>query len=326
MLPFPEAGDLDRIPPPEDWAGRSRAAIPDRIATSFHSGMARSRFMRPTVEEIRRAAYDRWERRGWSHGDDRDDWYAAEMDLAFHAHYQTIAEYTLEGPEPRVLGDATVRRCRFCERTARPADFGPPSPVVVGRPALLTVEVCEDCQSDWRDGLDDHVRAFWSRLQGDVLPISGARSPFSVGAFKAMAAVAVLILPATELRFFGDTIEWASNPDHDSDDQLLEGAECRVYRAPFLGEPALATLARRVDDEAAVPYMLCSLESGGIMVQVPVPMCLRDEDLDGRPIEHPERIPVAGRGPDFREARSVLLPLSVSERRRRRTFRHPAVA
>jgi hypothetical protein len=282
--------------------------------------------MRPTVEEIQRAAYDRWERRGWSHGGDRDDWYAAETDLAFHAHYRTIAEYTLEGAEPRVLGDATVRRCRFCESTARPADYGPPRPVVAGRPSLLTAEVCEVCQSDWRDGLDDHLRAFWSRLEGDILPISVARSPFSVGSFKALATVAMLILPAPELRFFGDTIEWASNPDHDSDDQLLEGAECRVYRAPFLGEPSRATLARRVDDEAAVPYMLFFLESGGIMVQVHLPMCLRDEDLDGRAVEHLERIPVAGRGPDFREARGIPLPLSVSERRGRRLLRHPAVA
>ena len=36
--------------------------------------------MRPTVHEIERAAYDRWERRGWMHGGDRDDWYAAETD------------------------------------------------------------------------------------------------------------------------------------------------------------------------------------------------------------------------------------------------------
>jgi hypothetical protein len=282
--------------------------------------------MRPTVEEIRRAAYDRWERRGWSHGGDRDDWYAAETELAFHARYRTVAEYTLDAPEPRVLGDAAVRRCRFCERTARPADFGPARPVVAGRHGLLSAEVCDDCQSEWRDGLDDHLRAFWARLAGEVLPISGSRSPFSVGAFKAMAAVAMLLVPASELRFFGDTIEWVSNPDHDSDDQLLEGAACRVYRAPFLGDPARATLARRVDEEAAVLYMLGFVEIGGIMVQVPLPMCLRDEDLDGRAIEHPERILVAGRGPDFREARGIRLPLSVSDRRARRGHRHPAVA
>jgi hypothetical protein len=282
--------------------------------------------MRPTVEEIRRAAYHRWERRGWDHGGDRDDWYAAETDLTFHANYRTIVEYALEGPEPRVLGDAPVRRCRFCERTDGPANFGAPRPVFADRASLLTAQVCDDCQADWRDSLDDDFRDFWARLGRQAPPVAGGRPPFSVAAFKALTAGALLIMPGSELRYFVDTLEWVSNPDHDSDDQLLDATECRIYQAPFLGEPPRATLAHRVDDEAPVPYMLFSLECEGIMVQVPLPMCLRDEDLDGRTIERPERIPVAGYGPEFREARGVLLPLSVSARRAVRAYRHAAIA
>jgi hypothetical protein len=282
--------------------------------------------MRPTVDQIERTAYERWERRGWNHGGDRDDWCAAEADLTFHSNYRTIAEYALGGPERRVLGDGAVRRCRFCERSAKGADFGAPLPVVADQTRLLTGEVCDDCHTDWRESLDDAFRDFWGRLrlQGPHLP--GSRPRFSVAAFKAMAASALLIMPASELRYFGDSLEWVSNPDHDSDDQLLDGAGCRVYHAPFLGEDPRLILARRVDDDEPFPYMLCLIECDGVMVQAPVPMCLRDEDLDGRAVELPERIPMAGYGPDFREARSVLLPLSVSARRPGRAFRHPAIA
>ncbi len=60
--------------------------------------------MRPTVDDVKEAAYDRWERRGWTHGGDRDDWLAAEKELTFHANYSTVVEAALDGPERRVLG------------------------------------------------------------------------------------------------------------------------------------------------------------------------------------------------------------------------------
>jgi hypothetical protein len=282
--------------------------------------------MRPNVEQIERTAYDRWERRGWNHGGDRDDWYAAETELTFHANYRTIAEYALGGPERRVLGDGAVRRCRFCERSARAADFGAPRPVVADRTFLLSGEVCDDCQSDWREGLDATLRDFWGRLRREGPPDPRSQTRFSVAAFKAMAASALLIMPNSELRYFGDTLEWVSNPDHDSDDQLLEGAACRVYHAPFLGQDPRMILTRRVDEDEPFPYMLCLIECDGVMVEAPVPMCLRDEDLDGRTIEYPERIPMAGHGRDFREARGVLLPLTLSPRRAGRGVRLPAIA
>jgi Protein of unknown function (DUF2934) len=282
--------------------------------------------MRPTVDEIRRAAYDRWERRGRTHGGDRDDWYAAEKELAFHANYRTIAEYRLDGHQPIVLGDAAIRRCRFCERTSTQVDFGAPRPVIAGQASLLTAEICEDCQSDWRDGLEEEFRHFRARLSREDpsgpagLDLRG-RPLFSIAAFKSLVAGALAIMPGPELPLFIDTLEWVSNPDHDSDDRLLDRAECLVYRAPFLGDGARASLARRTDDEAPVPYMLHFLECDGIMVQLPLPMCLCDEDLDGRAIERPERVPASGYGPEFREARSVLLPLSVSGRRASRSHR-----
>jgi hypothetical protein len=288
--------------------------------------------MRPTFDEIRCAAYDRWERRGGIHGGDRDDWYAAQKELTFARSYRTIVDFEFDGPG-RVLGDANapVRRCRFCERTPGDGEFGRPRPVVPDRASLLSAEICDDCQFDWRDGLEDEFRRFWARLQCDGLSGPGGlehgpRPLFSVAAFKSLVAGALLIVPGAQLPFFVDALEWVSNPDHDSDDRLLHLAECWFYRAPFLGEGARASLARRVDDEAPVPYMLFFLSFEGIMVQVPLPMCLRDADLDGREVVHPGRALAAGFGPDFREAHGVLIPLAVSGRRPSRERRRPSIA
>ncbi len=278
--------------------------------------------MRPTDEEIRRAAYARWERRGWSHGGDRDDWFAARADLTFRASYGTTVDHTMDGTGPRVIGESPARRCRFCERKAGPNGLGAPRPIFAGHPAPLSAEVCADCRSDWGDGLDDAFRELWTRLVlGEV-----GRSTFHVAAFKAMAAGGLLMMPASDLRYYVDALEWVSNPDHDSDDRLIEGAAFRVYRASFLGRTPRLSLMRRLDDEATVPYMLLFIEADGIMVQAPMPMCLRDEDLDGQAVEHTERILADGYGHDYREAASELFPLAVSTRRTRRNAWMPAVA
>jgi hypothetical protein len=329
MLHFPAPGARGRIGASSS-RGRSRAAIRDRIATISNKGRLGVDRMRPTVDDIRRAAYDRWERRGWAHGGDRDDWSAAEKELTFQGNYRTIAEFGLEGPRRIVLGDLAIRRCRFCERTSSQTEFGAPRPVITGRASPLTAEVCRDCESDWWDGLDEEFRHFWARLGRESLPDPGGpdlrgRPLLSIAAFKALVAGALAIMPGSELPLFIDTLEWVSNPDHESDDRLLDRAECLVYRAPFLGAGARVSLARRVDDDAPVPYMLHFLECDGIMVQVPLPMCLCDEDLDGREIESLERVPASGSGPEFREARSVRLPLSLAGRRAGRGHRASSI-
>jgi hypothetical protein len=289
--------------------------------------------MRPTFHEIQRAAYGRWERRGGIHGGDPDDWFAAETELTFLGHYRIIAEYAVNGPRRQVLGDAPTRRCRFCERTSRQVDFGDPNPIVPDRPSPLTAEVCQDCRIDWGDALDDEFRRFWDRLTRDASsgqygPENRGRSPLSVAALKAMVAGALSIVPDADLPDFVDTIEWVSNSDHDLDDRLLSGAGCRIYTAPFLHDGARASLslARRIDDEAPVPYMLYFLAGDGIMVQVPLPLCVRDQDLDGRDVEHPERALSAGYGPDFRAAQCAPLPLAVSSRRANQGRRLPSIA
>jgi hypothetical protein len=38
---------------------------------------------------------------------------------------------------------------------------------------------------------------------------------------------------------------------------------------------------RRVDDEAPMPYMLFFVGAADLVIQAPVPLSIRDEDLDG---------------------------------------------
>src|SRR4051794_22987655 len=120
-------------------------------------------FMRPTSEQIQHAAYERWLRRGYSHGRDRDDWLAAEKELTFLLNYRTIAEYSLDTGDRSVVGRASSPRCRFCERTSSKLKSGPRPSVVpgnLGNAPPSTTEICEDCQGDWREPLDAEFRAF----------------------------------------------------------------------------------------------------------------------------------------------------------------------
>lgn len=288
--------------------------------------------MRPSFDEIQRAAYDRWERQGWHHGGDRDDWLAAETEVTFRANYRTIAEYPLDGTRQMVLGEGPGRRCRFCERNPSQVGFSDPRPIVPDRVLLLTAEVCDDCRVDWFDALDGGFRLFWEGLDSQGRWWHDAYrdrepSPLSVAALKSLVASALLVMPARELAYFGDALEWVSNPDHDCDDRLLHGGDCLVYRASFLGPGAARiSLSRRFDDDAPVPYMIGFLACDGMMVQVPLPMCVRDEDLDGQTIQQPRRVLWSGWGRDFSEAHAVPLPLGISRRRAHPSWRRSSIA
>ncbi len=290
--------------------------------------------MRPTFDQIQHAAYDRWQRRGYSHGRDRDDWQAAEQELTFLLNYRTIAEYHTDSEDPRALGKTSPRRCRFCERAFDQAEVGPPRPIlpsVLGTRSQLSAEVCDDCQADWLDPLETECRAFWESLKADGAGLhlhdeARTRPIFSVAVFKSLIAGALLILPEAELPSVLDTIEWVSNPDHDSDDQLFAGALCQVYSAPFLHDRSWISLAKRIDDEAPLPSLLFFLAHGGFIIQVPVPLCMHDEDLDGQSVYQPERALNGGFGPDFQESRLTLLPLILSRRRPRTERRYPLIA
>lgn len=272
--------------------------------------------MVPTSDQIARAAYLRWLCRGQAHGRDHDDWIASEKELTFGLNYQVVVEYSLNSSAQLVLGERAVQRCRFCERTSGRATFSQPRPVVVGagKPSLLSAEVCDDCQADCREPLCGDLHRLWESIWADQTwhdpsPAARPRTVCSMAAFKALVSSALLIMPESELEYFADTLEWVGNPDPDFDARLFAGIAGRAYFAPFLRERSSIGLARRKNDDAPLPYMLFSLSWGGAIVHVPVPLCLRDLDHDGRDLTVAERSFAAGECDTFREARSMVLPL-----------------
>ena len=88
-------------------------------------------------------------------------------------------------------------------------------------------------------------------------------------------------MPEAELEYFPDTLEWVSNPDHDEDGGLIEGLSCLVYSAATPYRPAWIGLERRIDDDASLPSLLLCVASGDFCLQLPVPMGVLDQELDG---------------------------------------------
>jgi hypothetical protein len=284
--------------------------------------------MYPTFEQIQQAAYHNWLRRGQIHGRDRRDWVEAEKQLAYQLNYQTIVEFALDSTAPKILGGRPTRRCRLCERTSSHVEFDNLRPVMPGlsaKSSLFTAEVCDECQVECLEPLDDDFQRFWQTLrtrlsEADARHATSGRTAVSVAAFKSLVAGALMVVPHAEFMYFPDTIEWLTNPDHDCDASLFTGMNCQVYDAPFSNQVAWIRLARRIDDDALLPYMICLVASGGFAAQVPLPLCLRDQDLDSRPVLLPDP-PLSlgdgngdGDGVAFGESRRVVLALGESSR------------
>jgi len=272
--------------------------------------------MLPTDDQVRQAAYDLWQRRGRVHGFDRLDWYAAERELEFSMNYQTIVEYSLDLPGMLVLGDRPTRYCRFCERTSVQVAFSSQRPVVpgIGPTSLYTEAICDECQTGCRDPLAAEFERFWTTLRDEVgghdaVHELSARNLYSLAVLKSLIASALLIMPQSELAYFVDTLEWVNNPNHGHDGRLFADTVCRVYAASFLRDRSRTSLARRIDADLPSPYMIYFLSRGGIMLQVHLPLCLRDQDLEGRAVRMPERSLTQGEGPRFQESRSAVLRL-----------------
>jgi Protein of unknown function (DUF2934) len=248
--------------------------------------------MHPTSDQIQFAAYHRWLSRGGRHGHDQSDWLGAEKELKFLLNYQTIVEYCLESDFTRVLGSRGEPTCRLCERSTDEVSFDEPCPVIpFTNPStrLLTAEVCSECRADCLNPLATSFRHFVDGQTG-----------LTLNAYKALVAAALLIMPARELGYFPDTMEWVNNPDPTCDASLFAGSSCRVYSIATDQDAPWVSLARRVDDEVAMPYMVLLVSEGHTVIQVDIPLCLRDEDLDGIGTESPERSWVCSDGSDDR--------------------------
>ncbi len=284
--------------------------------------------MLPTHHEIEHAAYELWLRRGKRHGFDRGDWLTAENELTYSMNYRSIVEYPLDAPGMLILGERPERYCRFCERNSALVAFGGLCSVVPGfrHTSLFTEAVCDECLHGCLEPLTPGFSQFWQALAAE----SAGREPahdhpasglYTTVVLKSLVAAALLIMPETELRYFVDALEWLSNPNHDDDARLFGGAVCHVQIVPSLNDRSWAGLARRIDDQLPLPYMLYSLARNGVVVQIPLPLCIRDQDLDGRPVRAPVRsfshAVGAGSGSAFPQNRSLVLPLCVPGERSR---------
>jgi len=283
--------------------------------------------MRPTREQIEVAAYHRWQRRWGVHGDHAGDWEAAERDLTFALNYNYIARHRLRptagAPGPVLLGRDEVegptgrarrqgRRCRYCERAEPAARFGQPPlalPPSAGPTALVAWDECADCRSHYDAGLAGPFERFARPLLPDS-PGDGPEVPeagMPMDALKGLVRLGLAVMPAAELPFFNDTVEWVDNPDHGRDAGVSGASGCHLYVTPGPVPAPFLALARRSDDEADWPYMLVLLGLGRVVLQAHLPLCPRDDDLEGAWPRGPEHSMTQGVGPATRPSRCHFL-------------------
>src|SRR5262249_14720058 len=133
------------------------------------------------------------------------------------------------------------------------------------------------------------------------------------GALKGFARVALAIMPRGEVSAFEDTIEWVSNPDHEFDVVLLNHLAGYLHPRSVPGAEAWVALARRTREEAPMPDMSLFLATTDAVFQVRVPLCVRDEDLDGERVIIPRlSSPLPGMH-DSGQGASLGLPISSSD-------------
>ena len=248
--------------------------------------------MVPSFDQIQHAAYLRWERRSYQHGQHTEDWLAAEQDLLFSLNYEVFAYYPIADGEKRLIGNKARPVCRFCERTAPGVSFRNDAlalPQFLGNTSLFTTEECEECQGLFAEEVEGELQAFLSRFRAGSSAGARERSrlPVPIAALKGLTKLGLSILPRRELQGFEGAIEWVSNSDHDFDSNLFTEAHgfFHVLNQP-ISQPWVA-LARRTDADAPMPAIFFFLGTGHLVAQVALPLNDQDEELDGMEISVP---------------------------------------
>ncbi len=242
--------------------------------------------MRPNHSQIQLAAYFHWERRGHAHGHDQTDWLSAEQDLLFSLNYEILRLVRLDGRATVKLSQSKTRVCRFCELTVPRVTFENPVPAlprVLGGWPILATDVCDDCQEQFRESMDAELDAFLLAMKQGNPP---RRVP--IAAIKGLTRLALGFVPLEELDYFADAMEWVINPDHDFDRDALGPLRPSLEYSPEGFASPWAAVARRVDDDEPFPYLLFFLGAAHHVVTLPVPLCQRDEDLEGVDVVVPE--------------------------------------
>jgi len=194
--------------------------------------------MRPTFDQIRTAAYERWQRRGGAHGSDRDDWLAAEKHGRFTANYRLAAAHRLDPEPPRTIGASARNRCRFCGHAAPRTGLttgAPIFPEALGPGGPVALDQCEECASLFAETIEPGLSRFLLAGPSSGLPGIG------VDAFKGLVKLALAIMPAADLDDHEETVEWISNPDHDFDLNVFRDLTCAVHRRRCAEQPMPAS-------------------------------------------------------------------------------------
>ncbi len=276
--------------------------------------------MFPTPDQIRVAAYHRWERRGGWHGAHLDDWLAVEQGLLFLENYELVAGHRLDGGSVARIGRPGRRVCRFCEQAeprTRFTDTSPAVPECLGGDALHTLDECDECRSQFRESLDEPLADFVRPLLRAAGGPAPAPAGIPIAAYKALVKAALTILPADDLDLFPDAIEWVCNPDHDLDGHSFADAGCYLHAGPGTPAAAWSAIARKAEDDAPLPTILAFFGVPGLVFELPLPLCARDEDFEGERLTVPRvacpESPLDWRGP----IETHFLPIAAAPARRR---------
>ncbi|MDB5349801.1 MAG: hypothetical protein JWN86_1048 [Planctomycetota bacterium] len=280
--------------------------------------------MRPTIDQIRTAAYGRWERRGRVHGFDRADWNAAEKQQILFVNYRVLTADRLDSEAPRAIGDPSRRRCRFCRQATPRAEFSSRVRIIpdyLGPGSPVAFDQCQECASHFSEtvdpGLAQFVRPF---LVGSSSTLPGAAG-IAVDAYKGLVRLALSVMPVSDLEDHEDTVEWVSNPDHDFDLNVFRDLTCTVHVVPAAFPASWVALAKLKDDREAWPSMLFFLGTSHVVFQILVPLGQRDSDHDGVPITVPDILPPSPFGPEHEPIARVMLPIVSTEAVREPTLR-----
>jgi hypothetical protein len=272
-------------------------------------------------ERIERAAYHRWLRRGGRHGHDRNDWIAAEKDLRFARNYRSVVRQSLtsEVLDPRSIGQNGVERrrlCRFCELAEPAVSFADRPrimPVFLDLVVAVEADECDECRAHHDTVLARPFEAFTRPVLGldvePMVPEVPAAIPFP--ALKALVRIGLAVLPASELPYYGDALEWVANPDHVRDASAVRSGNlgCQVYITPEPVPVPFASLARRASDDAPFPYMLFFLGARRVVFQIHLPFSPRDENLEDERMSGPVLSMSVGQGDTLRESITAFLPI-----------------
>ncbi len=198
--------------------------------------------MRPTFDEIRRAAYERWERRG-SNPRRRSRRLARGREGADLPRATTGRSSITSSTAPDIGSSRAARSADADSASGRPdeADFGEPRPVVAGPRSLLSAEVCDDCQRDWRESAGGRVPPVLggprSRRDAGIRRPRPSGPSAVLGRRVQVAGRAALLIDARgRATLLHRRPRVGEQPRSRCRRPAPRGAECWVYRAPFLGD------------------------------------------------------------------------------------------